>query len=63
MDSPIEVSDHRIKSFKVDSGSKTATINFVLHQEKGYEGFDEYALKAEKIVREQDACLRGVARF
>ncbi len=53
MDSPIEASDHRIRSFEVESSSGTATINFVLHQENGYEGFEEYALKAEKIVKEQ----------
>jgi predicted metalloprotease with PDZ domain len=53
MDSPIEASDHRIQSFEVESPSGTATINFVLHQEDGYAGFEEYALKAEKIVKEQ----------
>lgn len=53
MDSPIEASDHRIQSFEIDSPTGTATINFALHQENGYEGFEEYALKAEKIVREQ----------
>ena len=53
MDSPIEVSDHEIKSFEVDAPEGTATINFVLHQENGYEGFDDYAGMAEKIVKEQ----------
>lgn len=53
MDSPIEASDHRVQSFDVDSESGNATINFVLHQENGYAGFEEYARKAERIVREQ----------
>jgi len=53
MDSPIEVSDHEVKSFEVDSPGGTSTINFVLHQENGYEGFDVYAGMAEKIVKEQ----------
>ncbi len=53
MDSPIEVSDHEKQTFEVDSAMGTATVNFILHQENGYEGFEEFVLKAEKIVREQ----------
>lgn len=53
MDSPIEASNHQVQSFEVDSPTGTATINFVLHQENGYVGFEEFALKTEKIVKEQ----------
>lgn len=53
MDSPIEVSDHRIKSFDLESGSRQATIRFALHQENGYEGFERYQEKVQAVVREQ----------
>ena len=53
MDSPIEVSNHEVKSFDVKSGDRKATIRFALHQENGYEGFDPYFGKVEAVVREQ----------
>ena len=53
MDSPIEVSDHEVKSFELKSGDRTANIRFALHQENGYEGFEQYRQKVEAVVREQ----------
>ena len=53
MDSPIEASDHQIMSFEVSTETGKHTVKFVLHQENGYEGFEAYFVKAEKIVREQ----------
>ena len=53
MDSPIEVSDHEVKSFELKSGDRTASIRFALHQENGYEGFEQYMRKVEAVVREQ----------
>ena len=53
MDSPVEVSDHQVKSFELNSGDRTASIRFALHQEKGYEGFEAYQGKVEAVVREQ----------
>ena len=53
MDSPIEVSDHRIESFVIGNGEDAATIRFALHQENGYEGYEEYMGKVQAIVKEQ----------
>jgi len=50
MDSPTEISDHEIKSFKVASEGKEYEINFVLHQTDGYDGFESYFEKVKKIV-------------
>lgn len=50
MDSPVEISNHRIRTFKTRSGNKEYDINFVLHQSDGYEGFDAYFEKVKKIV-------------
>ena len=53
MDSPVEISNHQIRSFKVNSGAKQYDINFVLHQADGYEGFDAYFEKVKKIVENE----------
>ena len=53
MDSPIEASDHQVRSFEVSTNAGDQTVKFVLHQESGYEGFEEYFAKTEKIVKEQ----------
>lgn len=53
MDSPIEISDHKIRSFSIDSQGKTYEINFVLHQADTYEGFETYAENVQKIVRSE----------
>ena len=63
MDSPIEISNHQVKSFEVESTWGKATINFVLHQENGYTGFDEFAGKAEKIVKEQVRVFGELPQF
>ena len=53
MDSPVEISNHQIRSFKAGSGDKEYRINFVLHQSDGYEGFDAYFENVKKIVETQ----------
>lgn len=58
MDSPVEISNHRVKSFEVKSNNKTYTINFVLHQMSDYEGFDQYFENVKNIV-EQEMAVYG----
>ena len=50
MDSPIEVSNHRVKSYNSTSNGKEYEINFVLHQSTDYDGFDAYFENVKRIV-------------
>lgn len=49
MDSPTEISDFRMKSFKIDG----KTIRFVLHDPSRDELFSEYFEKVKKIVEQE----------
>ena len=49
MDSPTEISDFRMKSFKIDG----KTIRFVLHDPSSDELFSEYFEKVKKIVEQE----------
>lgn len=51
MDSPIEISDHKIRSFEIE-GQK---INFALHSNTTDKQFDSYFNKVKKIVIQQIA--------
>lgn len=53
MDSPVEISDHGVKSFLLTSNGKEYKINFVLHQTDNLQGFDDYFEKVKKIVDTQ----------
>ena len=53
MDSPIEISDHQLRSFKISTKDKDYDIKFVLHQIHGYDGFDAYFEKVKKIVKSE----------
>ncbi|UCE92865.1 MAG: M61 family metallopeptidase [Flavobacteriaceae bacterium] len=53
MDSPIEISDHQLRNFSVESNGREYTIQFVLHQTEDYDGFEEYMENVEKIVRSE----------
>lgn len=53
MDSPIEVSNHRMESFTVGNGTDAPSIRFALHQENGYQGFESYIEKVKAIVLDQ----------
>ncbi len=60
MDSPIEISDYRKKSFTVDG----QTINFVLHDELATDiDFEEYVLNTQKIVLQQKAVFGQLPTF
>lgn len=58
MDSPVELSNHKVKSFQLKSNDKEYTINFALHQMSDYEGFDQYFENVKKIV-EQEMAVYG----
>ena len=63
MDSPIEISDHGMKSFTMDSNGKTYHINFVLHQDDSLEGFDDYFENVKHIVKEEVAVFGELPAF
>ncbi len=53
MDSPIEVSNHQVRSFEVTSNAKKYTINFALHHAGTKAEFDAYFEKVKRIVLKQ----------
>jgi len=53
MDSPIEISNHVIKSFKVKSNQKDYTINFAMHHNGTDEALNTYFEKVKKVVRQE----------
>ncbi|MCA0933349.1 PDZ domain-containing protein [Lutimonas saemankumensis] len=53
MDSPIEISDHQVRSFPIKSNDREYNIRFVLHQTESYDGFEDYMKNVEKIVRSE----------
>ena len=63
MDSPIEISDHQVRSFSVKSNEKEYTINFVLHQSENYDGFEDYMKKVEKIVKSESEVFGELPDF
>ena len=63
MDSPIEVSNHRVKSFTIGSGDDESTIRFALHQENGYDDFDSYFDQVKSVVTEQIKIFGTLPKF
>ncbi len=63
MDSPIEISDHEVRSFKISSNNKDYDIKFVLHQTDGYEGFDAYFENVKKIIKSEIAVFGTLPDF
>lgn len=63
MDSPVELSNHKVKSFQVKSNDKVYAINFVLHQMSDYEGFDQYFENVKKIVEQEKAVFGELPDF
>jgi predicted metalloprotease with PDZ domain len=56
MDSPVELSDHEVRSFQVrNPDGKTFSIVMALHHDAAAADIDEYAAGTERIVREQGA--------
>ena len=63
MDSPIEMSNHVVKSFKINSKGKDYQIRFALHQLEGNQGFDAYFNFTKKIVEEQKSVFEELPDF
>lgn len=63
MDSPVEISDHGMKSFTINSNGKAYQINFVLHQADNLEGFDDYFENVKRIVEEEVAIFGELPAF
>ena len=63
MDSPVEISDHRIKSYKSSSNGKEYEIRFVLHQNDDYLGFDDYFENVKKIVEAEKNVFGELPEF
>ena len=63
MDSPIEISNHQLRSFKISSEGKDYNINFALHQAHGHEGFNAYFENVKKIVTSQIKVFGGLPDF
>jgi len=59
MDSPTEISNHRVRSFDVDG----QTINFVLHHNGTDAELDSYFKKVKKVVLEQKAVFGELPKF
>tara|TARA_R110002073_G_scaffold15207_5_gene60431 strand:- start:24264 stop:26060 length:1797 start_codon:yes stop_codon:yes gene_type:complete len=59
MDSPTEISNHRVRSFDVDG----QTINFVLHHNGTDAELDAYFKKVKKVVLEQKAVFGELPKF
>jgi predicted metalloprotease with PDZ domain len=58
MDSPVEISDHSIRTFDISEKGKTSKIKFVLHSKDSGNLFDAYFEKVKKIV-EQEKTIFG----
>lgn len=63
MDSPIEMSNHQLRSFKISSQGKEYDIHFALHQANEYEGFDAYFDNVKKIVKSEIEVFGTVPDF
>ncbi len=59
MDSPTEISNHNIRSFKVDG----QTVNFVLHHNGTAGELDEYFENVKKIVLQQKAVFDELPNY
>jgi predicted metalloprotease with PDZ domain len=53
MDSPIEMSDHQVSSWKISSNGKKYTIKIALHHRGNKQDLETYTEKAKAVVREQ----------
>lgn len=55
MDSPIEISDHALRAWKIDSGGKTYTIKLAAHHDATDPYIDAYFEMAKPVILEQMA--------
>ena len=63
MDSPTELSNHQVRSFKVNSNDKEYTINFALHHNGTEAELDDYFKDVKEIVLQQKEVFGEVPDF
>jgi len=63
MDSPTEISNYTIRSFKTNSNGKEYAINFVLHHNGTDEEFDQYFENVKKVVVQEIAVYDELPDF
>ncbi len=63
MDSPTEISNHAIRSFKVVDNSKEQIVKFVLHHQGTDAELDEYFEGVKKVVLQQKAVYGELPTF
>ena len=63
MDSPAEISNHAVRSFKVVENGTTQTIKFVLHHNGTDAELDEYFEGVQKVVLQEKAVFGELPTF
>ncbi|WP_343768380.1 M61 family metallopeptidase [Gangjinia marincola] len=63
MDSPVELSNHTIRSFNVTSGNAEYEIKLALHHEGTEEEADQYIAQIEQVVLEQQKIFGDLPNF
>ena len=63
MDSPVEISNHSLRSFKVNENSKEQTIKLVLHHKGTEAELDTYFEGVKKIVLQEQAVFGELPDF
>ncbi len=63
MDSPTEISNHSVRSFKVADKDKEQTVKFVLHHNGTDEELDTYYEGVKKVVLQQKAVYGELPNF
>ncbi|GMN09177.1 M61 family metallopeptidase [Croceitalea sp. MTPC9] len=63
MDSPIELSNHSLREFKVNSNGKNQNIRFVLHHNGTEEELNQYFESVKLIVKEQEKVFGELPNF
>ena len=63
MDSPVEISDHSVRTFDITTNDKTAAIKFVLHSNDTEQFIDSYLEKVKKIVVQEKMIFGGLPEF
>lgn len=63
LDSPIELSNHQVRSWKVSSGGITQTINLAVHHDGIDEDLDKFTEMAKNVVDEHIKVFGELPRF
>ncbi|NND70254.1 MAG: M61 family metallopeptidase [Rhodothermales bacterium] len=60
LDSPIEISDHDVRSWNVEMGDRSTTVNLVVHHAESEVEVDTYYDMARKVVDEEVAVFEAL---